>query len=86
MRFGLSVATSAFSLFICESYAHTTHIYRELPDDATLSINGFTRPTFQGGKLELYVERVAGGLFAPVERQSPQECCGGHDDEAPISL
>jgi len=61
-------------------------IGEELPDDAMLSINGFIRPTFQGGKLELYVERATGGLFTPVERQSPHECCGGHDDEAPISL
>ena len=58
----------------------------ELPPKAEIQINNFLRPTFAGGKLELYVERVAGGFFAPVERESPHECCGGHDDEAPISL
>jgi hypothetical protein len=61
-------------------------IGEELPPKAEIQINNFLRPTFAGGKLELYVERVAGGFFAPVERESPHECCGGHDDEAPISL
>jgi hypothetical protein len=58
----------------------------ELPLKAEIQINNFLRPTFQDGRLELYVERVAGGYFAPVERESPHECCGGHGDEEPISL
>jgi hypothetical protein len=58
----------------------------ELPVGAELLINSYLRPTFQGGRLELYVERVADGFFAPLERESSHECCGGHDDEAPISL
>jgi len=58
----------------------------ELPVGAELLINNYLRPTFQGGRLELYVERVADGFFAPLERESSHECCGGHDDEAPISL
>jgi len=57
-----------------------------LPVDAEILINNYLRPTFQEGKLELYVERVAGGFFAPVEGESPHECCGGHDGEGPISL
>lgn len=61
-------------------------IGEELPVDSILSLNDFIRPTFNAGQLELYVERVAGGLFAPVERKSPHECCGGHEAEAPISL
>ena len=58
----------------------------ELPPKAEIQINNFMRPIFQDGRLELYVERVAGGYFAPVERESPHECCGGHGDEEPISL
>jgi len=58
----------------------------ELPVSAEILINNYLRPTFQDGKLELYVERVADGFFAPLERESSHECCGGHDDEAPISL
>lgn len=58
----------------------------QLPLNAKILTNSYLRPTFQGGKLELYVERVAGGFFAPLEGQSPHECCGGHDDEGPISL
>jgi hypothetical protein len=61
-------------------------IGEQLPPNAEIQINNFMRPIFQGGKLELYVERVAGGFFAPVERESPHECCGGHGDEEPISL
>jgi hypothetical protein len=61
-------------------------IGEQLPFDAEILINNYLRPTFQEGKLELYVERVAGGFFAPVEGESPHECCGGHDDEGPISL
>jgi len=58
----------------------------QLPPNAEVLINSYLRPTFQGGKLELYVEKVAGGFFAPVEGESPHECCGGHDDEGPIFL
>jgi len=58
----------------------------QLPPNAEIQINNFMRPIFQDGRLELYVERVAGGYFAPVERESPHECCGGHGDEEPISL
>ena len=57
-----------------------------LPVNAQIQVNGYLRPTFNNGKLELYVERVAGDLYAPIERESPHECCGGHDDEGPISL
>lgn len=58
----------------------------QLPANAKILMNNYLRPTFQGGKMELYVERVAEGYFAPVERESPHECCGGHDDEGPITL
>jgi len=61
-------------------------IGEQLPANAEIQINNYLRPIFQEGKLELYVERVAGGFFAPVERESPHECCGGHGDEGPISL
>jgi hypothetical protein len=61
-------------------------IGEELPIDAQIQVNNYLRPTFQGGKLELYVERVAGDVYAPIERESPHECCGGHEDEGPISL
>ncbi len=61
-------------------------IGEQLPKNAEIQINNYLRPIFQEGKLELYVERVADGFFAPVERESPHECCGGHGDEAPISL
>lgn len=61
-------------------------IGEQLPASAEIQINNFLRPIFQEGKLELYVERVAGGFFAPVERECPHECCGGHGEEAPISL
>jgi len=61
-------------------------IGQKLPPKAQIQINGYLRPTFHSGKLELYVEKGAGGSFSPVEVQSPHECCGGHDDEGPISL
>ena len=61
-------------------------IGEELPSDAQLNVNGYLRPTLAQGQLQLFVERVNGGLFAPIERQSPHECCGGHDEEAPITL
>lgn len=61
-------------------------IGEELPDDAQININGFLRPTMAQGQVQLFVERVDGGFFAPIERQGAHECCGGHDAEAPISL
>jgi len=61
-------------------------IGEELPAKAQIHINGYLRPTLNNGKLELYVERVAGGDFSPVERETAHECCGGHEDEGPISL
>jgi len=72
------IATSAIDSVIA--------IGEECPVDAQLSINDYARPTFNDGKLELLVERIAGGFFAPIERQSPHECCGGHGQEAPIAL
>ena len=57
-----------------------------LPIDAIIQVNGFIRPTFKNGVLELLVERVAGGFFAPIERRAPHECCGGHPEEEPIFL
>jgi hypothetical protein len=74
--------------FLLENSAIDTIVAvgEELPVGAEILINNYLRPTFQGGKLELYVERVADGFFAPLERESSHECCGGHDDEAPISL
>jgi hypothetical protein len=74
--------------FLLENSAIDTIVAvgEELPINAEILINNYLRPTFQGGKLELYVERVADGFFAPLERESSHECCGGHEDEAPISL
>lgn len=61
-------------------------IGEELPKDAQINVNGFLRPMMAQGELQLMVERVDGGLFAPIERQGAHECCGGHEAEAPISL
>jgi hypothetical protein len=58
----------------------------ELPPGAQIQINNYLRPTFSDGKLELFVERIADGQFAPIETESPHECCGGHENEEPISL
>lgn len=61
-------------------------IGEELPKEAQINVDGFLRPMMAQGELQLMVERVDGGFFAPIERQSAHECCGGHDDEAPIEL
>lgn len=85
-KIDISTTVSAKDLISKSAIDSISAIGEPLPNDAVLQINNFLRPTFADGKLELFVERVAGGFFAPVERQSPHECCGGHDDEAPISL
>lgn len=61
-------------------------IGQELPKDAQIQTNGYIRPTMNSGRLELLVERSAGGFFTPVEHEAPHECCGGHGPEEPINL
>ena len=84
----LDISSTVIAEALVENSAIETvvAIGEQLPANSEILIDNYLRPIFQGGKLQLYVERVAGGFFAPVERESPHECCGGHDDEAPISL
>jgi len=86
LEIDVSSTASAKSLVANSAIDKIIAVGEQLPLDAEILLNNYLRPTFEDGALELYVERVAGGYFAPVERESPHECCGGHDDEAPISL
>ena len=84
----IDISTTVSAEFLIENSAIEiiVAVGEQLPEGAEILVNNYLRPTFHEGKLELYVERVADGFFAPLERESPHECCGGHDDEAPISL
>jgi len=86
LEIDVSSTVSAKSLVANSAIDKIIAVGEQLPLDAEILLNNYLRPTFEDGALELYVERVAGGYFAPVERESPHECCGGHDDEEPISL
>jgi hypothetical protein len=86
LEIDVSSTVSAKSLVANSAIDKIIAVGEKLPLDAEILLNNYLRPTFEDGALELYVERVMGGYFAPVERESPHECCGGHDDEAPISL
>ena len=84
----IDISTTVSAEFLIENSAIETIVAvgEQFPEGAEILVNNYLRPTFHDGKLELYVERVADGFFAPLERESSHECCGGHDDEAPISL
>ncbi|MGY2078703.1 hypothetical protein [Modestobacter sp. SYSU DS0657] len=50
------------------------------PDDVVdAGPNGFLRPQLTGGRMTLLVERAAGGVFTPFERENPHICCEGGD-------
>ncbi len=82
----ISESVSAKNLINGSAVDAIIAIGEELPSDAQIQSNGYIRPTMNSGRLELFVERIAGGFFAPVERESPHECCGGHGPEEPINL
>ena len=46
------------------------------PDDLVV-IDGFARPTYEGGRLILHVTPLADGRFRTFEISNPHQCCGG---------
>jgi hypothetical protein len=86
LEIDIATSVSADALIKKSGIESIIAIGEELPVKAQIHINGYLRPIFHNGKLELYVERVAGGDFSPVERETAHECCGGHEGEGPISL
>lgn len=86
LEIDIATSVSAEALIKKSAIESIIAIGEELPVKAQIHIKGYLRPIFHNGKLELYVERVAGGYFSPVERETAHECCGGHEGEGPISL
>jgi hypothetical protein len=86
LELDVSTSVSALELIKNSAIDAIVAIGEELPSGAQIRVNNYLRPTFSDGKLELFVERIADGQFAPIESESPHECCGGHENEEPISL
>ena len=75
--FGENESLAASELISRSAIEQVIAIGEELPERAIIETVNYLRPVLYEGKITLFVERLFNGAYAPIEKESPHECCGG---------
>lgn len=75
--FGEIQSLEASELISTSAIEQVIAIGEKLPEHAIIERANYLRPVLYKGNITLFVERLLDGVYAPIEKQSPHECCGG---------
>ena len=75
--FGEIQGLEASELISTSAIEQVIAIGEKLPKHAIIERANYLRPVLYEGSITLFVERLSNGVYAPIEKESPHECCGG---------